>query len=66
MARITITTTISPEQHALAKQNGWKWSQLIDWGVGSRIKPDVLTAELEETKKKVEALIAAKKRKFEW
>lgn len=55
MSNITITTTISQEQHELAKKNGWGWSKLIKDGIAFNIKPDVLQERLTALEAEVEA-----------
>ena len=52
---ITITTTISVEQHELAKKNNWGWSKLIKDGIAFNIKPDVLQERLTALENEVEA-----------
>lgn len=52
---ITITTTISQEQHELAKKNGWGWAKLVKDGIAFNVKPDVLQERLTALEAEVEA-----------
>jgi hypothetical protein len=44
--RIKINTTIDAEQLELVKKNGWKYSDLIQRGIGAMVTPDKLREEI--------------------
>lgn len=46
--RVPITTSIDSEQYKVIKKNGWKVSELVDLGIGSKLSPDVAREKMHE------------------
>jgi len=51
-----IQTTVTYEQWKMAKQNNWKWSELIKAGIGAVLKPDALQERLQAAEAEIAAL----------